>query len=597
MTSSRAGSVLTLPKVCSSPASTSTKVSGPPSNSSPATWKRTSPWSTKYASSLPVCRWAGGMRPPGGRVRSMSENRPPVPAAVALNHMWLPRACRWRPSPVCHRSTRPPSPCVGATLGTVGGAHEVRTGGADHGVHAGTPEHVGLAPGWRQPGGLDQVLVQGDELRAVEEPRFVSDRHVQAAASARHERPPAPAQRLRQWRPLAAVQRRARLDLDGVADRGGGATAHVAAAFRPHLRVHLGMPVGHTDRGAGGGDDSRVGGLEREEPHRRATGAGPDVGAQVGLGEVRQAGGRHRSKARAPGDERRHAHPGGTVDLLAPHARREQRVDGAGLVPPVEEGDGVPALAEQRQPDLLLGDASGHGRAVPGAGPRSIVGPVSRVVGPGLTPARRGKDSDVVTTARRARRTAEIARVLLRNRESIRVGIDDSPAAADDPELREQAAQLADDLESMGPAFVKLGQVLSTRPDLLPEPYLEALARLQDEVAPFPATEARRVFAEETGSAPAAVFTSFGDEPMASASVGQVHRAVLRDGRRVVVKIQRPGIHEQVAEDLEALGQIAKFLDDHTDAGRRYGFEDLLEQFRRSLTDELDYRTEDRKSV
>jgi len=198
----------------------------------------------------------------------------------------------------------------------------------------------------------------------------------------------------------------------------------------------------------------------------------------------------------------------------------------------------------------------------------------------------------VVTTARRARRTAEIARVLLRNRESIRVGIDDSPAAADDPELREQAAQLADDLESMGPAFVKLGQVLSTRPDLLPEPYLEALARLQDEVAPFPATEARRVFAEETGSAPAAVFTSFGDEPMASASVGQVHRAVLRDGRRVVVKIQRPGIHEQVAEDLEALGQIAKFLDDHTDAGRRYGFEDLLEQFRRSLTDELDYRTE-----
>ncbi|HZU80820.1 MAG TPA: AarF/UbiB family protein [Acidimicrobiales bacterium] len=198
----------------------------------------------------------------------------------------------------------------------------------------------------------------------------------------------------------------------------------------------------------------------------------------------------------------------------------------------------------------------------------------------------------MVTTARRARRTAEIARVLLRNRESIRVGIDDSPAAADDPELREQAAQLADDLESMGPAFVKLGQVLSTRPDLLPEPYLEALARLQDEVAPFPATEARRVFAEETGSAPAAVFTSFGDEPMASASVGQVHRAVLRDGRRVVVKIQRPGIHEQVAEDLEALGQIAKFLDDHTDAGRRYGFEDLLEQFRRSLTDELDYRTE-----
>jgi len=85
-------------------------------------------------------------------------------------------------------------------------------------------------------------------------------------------------------------------------------------------------------------------------------------------------------------------------------------------------------------------------------------------------------------------------------------------------------------------------------------------------------------------------FEHFEAIPIAAASLGQVHRARLRDGREVVVKIQRPGVRRQVAEDLQVLEQIAGFLDSHTEAGRRYAVLDLVEQFRRSLVDELDYR-------
>ena len=154
------------------------------------------------------------------------------------------------------------------------------------------------------------------------------------------------------------------------------------------------------------------------------------------------------------------------------------------------------------------------------------------------------------------------------------------------------ATELADDLERMGPTFIKLGQLLSTRPDILPPPYLHALARLQDRVEPFSFAEVERIVVTELGVRLSKAFSEFEATPVAAASLGQVHRAAMRDGRRVAVKIQRPDIRERVAEDLEALEDIAEFLDDHTEMGRRYEFRKILEEFRRSLLRELDYRQE-----
>src|SRR5579863_9682969 len=104
--------------------------------------------------------------------------------------------------------------------------------------------------------------------------------------------------------------------------------------------------------------------------------------------------------------------------------------------------------------------------------------------------------------------------------------------------------QFADDLESLGPAFVKLGQLLSTRPDILPESYLDALSRLQDRGKPVPWVEIERVLHEEFQTDPDRIFSEFDCEPIAAASLGQVYRAALHDGRKVVVKVQRPGIIE-----------------------------------------------------
>ena len=197
----------------------------------------------------------------------------------------------------------------------------------------------------------------------------------------------------------------------------------------------------------------------------------------------------------------------------------------------------------------------------------------------------------MVASPSRVHRYGELARLLVRHREAFEAVAGGQPPVVD-KETRRDAERLASDLEAMGPTFVKLGQLLSTRTDLLPAPHLEALARLQDRVAPFGAGQAREVFRTELGAEVGDAFSAFDDEPMASASLGQVHAAELGNGHRVVVKIQRPGVSEQVASDLEALGEIARAIDAHTDAGRRYGFEDLFDQFRRSVVDELDYRRE-----
>lgn len=152
--------------------------------------------------------------------------------------------------------------------------------------------------------------------------------------------------------------------------------------------------------------------------------------------------------------------------------------------------------------------------------------------------------------------------------------------------------QLADELEAMGPTYVKIGQVLAGRPDLLPESYLKALERLQDRVKPFPYEDVERIVMTELGVRISKAFSKFEREPIAAASLGQVHFAELRDGRPVVVKVQRPDIRGQIAEDFEVLGQIATFLDQHTAMGKRYRFATVLEEFRVTIQHELNYEYE-----
>src|SRR5437763_12240874 len=154
----------------------------------------------------------------------------------------------------------------------------------------------------------------------------------------------------------------------------------------------------------------------------------------------------------------------------------------------------------------------------------------------------------------------------------------------------EKAHELAADLEALGPTFIKLGQLLSTRGDLLPEPYLEALARLQDQIEPFPYEEVEQIVSSELGVRISKAFAEFDREPEAAASLAQVHRAYLRDGRAVVVKIQRPGVRDQVVNDLDALEEVADFIDAHTEVGKRYEFGNLLGELRRSLLRELDFQ-------
>ena len=154
------------------------------------------------------------------------------------------------------------------------------------------------------------------------------------------------------------------------------------------------------------------------------------------------------------------------------------------------------------------------------------------------------------------------------------------------------AEDLARDLERLGPTFIKLGQLLSTRADLLPGPYLEALERLQDSIEPFPYEEVEEIVSGELGVRISKAFEDFDPAPLAAASLAQVHRATMRDGRAVVVKVQRPNIRETIVADLEALNEIAHFLDQHTELGRRYEFENMLVNLRKSLLRELDFTIE-----
>jgi predicted unusual protein kinase regulating ubiquinone biosynthesis (AarF/ABC1/UbiB family) len=171
--------------------------------------------------------------------------------------------------------------------------------------------------------------------------------------------------------------------------------------------------------------------------------------------------------------------------------------------------------------------------------------------------------------------------------------VDDGPANGEmNGEMEKTGEALAADLEKLGPTFIKLGQVLSVRYDLLPAEYADALARLQDDVAPFSFEDVERIVGTELGLRISKAFADFEATPIAAASLGQVHRAKLRDGRDVAVKVQRPGIRETITEDLDALEEIAGWIDTHTEFGRTRRLGDFLDEFRKSLMRELDYRRE-----
>jgi predicted unusual protein kinase regulating ubiquinone biosynthesis (AarF/ABC1/UbiB family) len=155
-----------------------------------------------------------------------------------------------------------------------------------------------------------------------------------------------------------------------------------------------------------------------------------------------------------------------------------------------------------------------------------------------------------------------------------------------------EAQDLARDVEKLGPTYIKLAQLLSTRPDIVPQAYADALARLQDDVEPFPYDEVEKILEAEIGVRLSKVFSRIERRPVAAASLAQVHYAELRDGRPVALKVQRPGVREQVLDDLQALGDMAAFLEEHTTFGRRFGVTALFEEFRRSMLRELDFRQE-----
>src|SRR6184192_1006207 len=165
-----------------------------------------------------------------------------------------------------------------------------------------------------------------------------------------------------------------------------------------------------------------------------------------------------------------------------------------------------------------------------------------------------------------------------------------------EPDVARRAKAFAESLKSMGPTYVKFGQVLSTRPDIVPPEYIAALESLQDQVEPFSFAEVEKIVQEELGVRISKAFQTFESIPMAAASLGQAHRAVLRDGREVVVKVQRPNVRDEVKKELEAFTDIAGTLEEHSDVGRKMNLLGAIEQAKITLNHELNYLQEARNA-
>ncbi|HVP89918.1 MAG TPA: AarF/ABC1/UbiB kinase family protein [Terriglobales bacterium] len=147
-------------------------------------------------------------------------------------------------------------------------------------------------------------------------------------------------------------------------------------------------------------------------------------------------------------------------------------------------------------------------------------------------------------------------------------------------------------VEQLGPTFIKFGQILSTRFDLLPREYCQELEKLQDDVPPFGWAEVQEIVSSELGKPVSEAFRSFAPSPVAAASISQVHRAELPDGRQVAVKVQRPGIERTIRVDLEIFATLAKLVDDRAAGTSVVRFQDLADELRISLNQELDFVNE-----
>lgn len=155
-----------------------------------------------------------------------------------------------------------------------------------------------------------------------------------------------------------------------------------------------------------------------------------------------------------------------------------------------------------------------------------------------------------------------------------------------------QAEHLRMALEDLGTTFIKLGQILSTRPDLMPPEYIAQFSRLQDSVPPFPYSQVAEVIQHDLGNPPEKIFKTFDVQPRASASIGQVHTARLHDDTPVVVKVQRPRVEALVEQDLKVLSDLSRLAARHTELGAYYDVEGWVEEFAFILRNELDYTYE-----
>lgn len=147
-------------------------------------------------------------------------------------------------------------------------------------------------------------------------------------------------------------------------------------------------------------------------------------------------------------------------------------------------------------------------------------------------------------------------------------------------------------LEELGPTFVKLGQLMSTRPDLLPDDVILELEKLQDDMPPVPFDEIATVALHELGAPVDTLYPEFDRKPLAAATIGQVHRAVLADGTDVVVKVRRPGIEERIRTDVEVLKDLAALAERRTEWASRFAVRDLVDEFARTLEEQLDFALE-----
>lgn len=162
--------------------------------------------------------------------------------------------------------------------------------------------------------------------------------------------------------------------------------------------------------------------------------------------------------------------------------------------------------------------------------------------------------------------------------------------------LKPSPEEFADDLASLGPTFIKLGQLLSTRPDFVSEPYRLALAKLQDDNDPIDLKDIFRTIEQELGAQPEHLYQSFDVQPLATASLGQVHRAEMNDGRQVVVKVLRPNIEQQLNDDIEAMKSLAGVCE-NLGVAKSFQLVHLVESLEHSLTQEVNYENEARNGL